>query len=735
MASQFSLHIPHLSPCRVESFEPEDSIRYKATSSHPSELKSKYGLLKNNYLCGFLFRRTHLSLSNSVRRYLPKVYSSNSSSDTDQTNVEDEQPVAMANSLEIECNRINCLVWVLHESARSFSVAIQKVKLARHDPELAMAWVGVDVHSWHKKIAYQVAVYALLKATIEVELFLSHKRSINSSVSVSEILYSTTSSLEVCIESQLTTRSPQLVHWFKTVELPRIAGLFIPLFKKWSLDYAGSGVAGIILAISCCTAVRKLGSGRLSCPSLSVSIEDILVKLMNLSHSLVSVDKLHHLASEAGFEEDFLLHFGSKILPSKNTENIEFWIGLVRAKLSEAFHRESVISGKQAFCNKDQENNLSILGLFAYLGRETRLFISRMKIKDLDEQVVDFLSYLECGTLFIYPKFSSLREYQLFMEVVTDEIGWLDFYAEYYCKFNQDRRRSKHRKVQAEKEIILYTVFTVCYDVFSGFAHYSHSTQRPLDSNLLAFLLRSQSLLSICLEDYWAAYDRSSRPTTPFPTTGMINSSGTLEAQQRPIDFLERGSKQHGSEATETGGKNRRGVVPESKSFYWSLLSKSPSKLISASTAVWMGTQLLFVDVLVSLKLFMKQLLGKKVTEREKKKIDKTLADIATLVPVTILMLIPVSAVGHAAMLTAIKRYIPALIPSPYCSERLNMVKQLKRTKKMEIQAWSSIEENAMFGEACKEMKQENCSIGSNIEAKSPLREADPENEEFEVQL
>lgn len=56
-----------------------------------------------------------------------------------------------------------------------------------------------------------------------------------------------------------------------------------------------------------------------------------------------------------------------------------------------------------------------------------------------------------------------------------------------------------------------------------------------------------------------------------------------------------------------------------------------------------MGTQLLCVDVLVSLKLFMKQLLGKKVTEREKKKIDKTLADIATLIPVTILMLIPVS--------------------------------------------------------------------------------------------
>lgn len=214
----------------------------------------------------------------------------------------------------------------------------------------------------------------------------------------------------------------------------------------------------------------------------------------------------------------------------------------------------------------------------------------------------------------------------------------------------------------------------------------------------------------------------------------MMNSSGILEAQRKPIDFLKRGSNQHKSKVTETGSNSRRGLVPESKSPYGSLLSKSSSKLISASTAILMGTQLLFVDVLVSLKLFMKQLLGKKVTEREKKKIDKTLADIATLVPVTILMLIPVSAVGHAAMLSAIKRYIPALIPSPYCSERLNMVKQLKRTKKMEIQAWSNIEDNAMFGEASREINEESCSTESNIEAKSVLHKANPESEEIEVQ-
>ena len=98
--------------------------------------------------------------------------------------------------------------------------------------------------------------------------------------------------------------------------------------------------------------MKKLGAGRVSCPLFSVAIEDVLIELMDLSHSLVSVDKLYSLATEAGFEEDFLLHFGTKVLPGKNIEEVEFWVGLVQKKLSTAFHRESVISGKQTFGDK-----------------------------------------------------------------------------------------------------------------------------------------------------------------------------------------------------------------------------------------------------------------------------------------------------------------------------------------------------------------------------------------------
>lgn len=41
------------------------------------------------------------------------------------------------------------------------------------------------------------------------------------------------------IENQLSMRQSGLEEWFKEVELPRIAGYFLPLLKKWSMEYTG----------------------------------------------------------------------------------------------------------------------------------------------------------------------------------------------------------------------------------------------------------------------------------------------------------------------------------------------------------------------------------------------------------------------------------------------------------------------------------------------------------------
>lgn len=565
------------------------------------------------------------------------------------------------------------------------------------------------------RMALQVAVYALLKMAIEVENLLSQDRH-NIHAPVKEILSPKMMAAGEFIENQLSMRHSELVQWFRIVELPRIAGFFSSLLKKWSIEYAGSGVAGIIVAISCCVAIGKLGPGRISCPMFKMSVEDASIELMNISYGFVSVDKLHQLATEAGFEPDFLSHFGKKVLPCNTVEELEFWIGLAQKKLLVAFHRESVLLETKTLHEKVQADSLVTLGLFAYLGRKTRKFLSSKGINDLDEMLKDFLSYLECGSLFIYPEFSSISVYQLFMEVVTDEIGWLDFYAAFPSFCNQERR-SKHHTIQAEKEIILSNVFTVCYDVFSGFAHFTRSAQQPLEAELLAFLLRSQSLLTVCLDDYWAAYDISSSGLLKNSETGSsdrIPSLGTkstsrfsaaLEAKEKPTELVTRGNTNNKSQhpfnlrkdSSSAGGDAITFVegtnTAKSNAQQEGLIKKYSIKLMSTSMDVWMGTQLLFIDIMTCLELLLRQLEGHKITKRERRKIKRTVNDITTLIPITILMLLPVSAVGHAAMLAAIKRYMPSMIPSPYSTERLDVVKQLERTKKMEVKSWGNLED------------------------------------------
>jgi len=106
---------------------------------------------KNSISLGFVFARY-------TSRYISlKVLSSMSSSaSTGEINDVNEAVVSRPDDKNMELTRINCLVWVLHESATSFSQAVESLELAGSGPELAMAWNGKDVHIWHKRLAYQV---------------------------------------------------------------------------------------------------------------------------------------------------------------------------------------------------------------------------------------------------------------------------------------------------------------------------------------------------------------------------------------------------------------------------------------------------------------------------------------------------------------------------------------------------------------------------------------------------
>ncbi|XP_068641053.1 uncharacterized protein [Aristolochia californica] len=226
-------------------------------------------------------------------------------------------------------------------------------------------------------------------------------------------------------------------------------------------------------------------------------------------------------------------------------------------------------------------------------------------------------------------------------------------------------------------------------------------------------------MLNICLEDYWASYDGSSElkiiesgepeERASVGNHEIVSSVTSVEkAQWSPVDLATEHATGHVSnhiaQFCEVSSRDRMDVansrkVPsavESKVGSQSWVRKSTEKMISATLDTYVGTRLLFVDMSVATGLLWKQVCRQTLTHREAKKLRRTLADVASVIPVAILMLLPLSAVGHAAILAAIKKYAPCLIPSPYSSARLDVIKQLNRTKDMELQSLSNLEVSSL---------------------------------------
>lgn len=133
--------------------------------------------------------------------------------------------------------------------------------------------------------------------------------------------------------------------------------------------------------------------------------------------------------------------------------------------------------------------------------------------------------------------------------------------------------------------------------------------------------------------------------------------------------------------STHPAGAERTQLVLQKKKE--SVIEKSLDKLKETSTDVWQGTQLLAIDVAAALGLLRRSIVGDELTEKEKQALRRTLTDLASVVPIGFLMLLPVTAVGHAAMLAGIRRYMPSLIPSTYGPDRLALLRQLEKVKEM----------------------------------------------------
>ena len=78
------------------------------------------------------------------------------------------------------------------------------------------------------------------------------------------------------------------------------------------------------------------------------------------------------------------------------------------------------------------------------------------------------------------------------------------------------------------------------------------------------------------------------------------------------------------------------------------------------------GVKLLGTDLKTSARLFSRAALGTTLRPREVQTVRRTGLDILTFIPFIIILIIPLTPVGHVLIFSFIQRYFPALFPSQF---------------------------------------------------------------------
>ncbi|RDX75516.1 hypothetical protein CR513_44590, partial [Mucuna pruriens] len=683
--------------------------------------------------------------------------------------------------------------------------------------------------------------------------------------------------LEGLIGEKLSTKQPEAYEWFRSKQVPAVVTSFVNKFEGDSLITAASTLSGknlsldlkspnnasfLILALTCIAVITKLGPTKVSCSQFFSMSTEITGNLMDMLVDLISISQAYDSVKYVGLHREFLVHFGPQAAVcgakvEQGSEEVVFWVNTAQRQLQQAINKERIWSRLTTSESIEVlEKDLAIFGFFVALGRSTRSFLSANGFNTLDDPVEDFTSYLIGGSVLYYPHLSSISSYQLYVEVVCEELDWLPFYPEIISTTKQLHMHKNKQEGPPNAEAVSQ-VLDVCSHWMQSFINYSTWLESPSNVKAAKFLLIGHKKLVECIKELGIIKDKTSKVNTKetverqrsiVPSTAEVSdsfdealksveeamlrlenllqelyvssaSSGKehlkavcsvlekIRKLKKEAEFLEASFKakayslQQGvnvgqshtavgekqeyikrknrtnatvnrseSESERYVGKPRKlwsdfvrvvtrepnldsdvgasencielstpneGImVPESseinrfehlrnelivlerqvqRSAYVSqkdedlaimnkgarysdgvvqmvqvqkkgnIIRKYLGKLKETGIVIWRGTQLLAIDAAAAMGFLRRALIGDKLTEKEKKTLKRTLTDMASVVPISVLMLLPVTAVGHAAMLAAIKKYVPALIPSSYAPERLDLLRQLEKMKQMTI--------------------------------------------------
>jgi len=97
------------------------------------------------------------------------------------------------------------------------------------------------------------------------------------------------------------------------------------------------------------------------------------------------------------------------------------------------------------------------------------------------------------------------------------------------------------------------------------------------------------------------------------------------------------------------------------------------------------GVELLWNDVIYSLRLIGRALQGYTLQPREVRTLRRSFKDIITFIPFVIILLIPLSPIGHVLVFGAIQRVFPDFFPSCFTETRQNLLELYESTEYTEV--------------------------------------------------
>ena len=108
---------------------------------------------------------------------------------------------------------------------------------------------------------------------------------------------------------------------------------------------------------------------------------------------------------------------------------------------------------------------------------------------------------------------------------------------------------------------------------------------------------------------------------------------------------------------------------------FGSLLTETGAKVRVGLSFYGEGTRMLVSDVQYAWALLVKAVTGTTLKPREVNVVRRTGKDLLTLIPFTVILLVPLTPVGHVLVFSFIQRFFPEFYPSCYTEKRLNLRK------------------------------------------------------------